>query len=183
MRPDTLAPWCGLACTLLAACGSRSAGSTFGAEGGATGGEDAGAADGGDDGADLDAPDWGTWCSGPLPDAGFSSLADLPAATLCAESVGNDLSVSKLPCQGYLLASMSTGVDCGVWWLFEASTGALVAAGDGCNTLSCSGAVPGFRVPYQCFVNGGWGPDVSLCPDGGPDSSAIADAPVEAPPD
>ena len=124
-----------------------------------------------------DAPDWSTFCTGPLPDAGFSSLADLPIARLCAASFDDEVSESKPSCQGWRLVSAASGVDCGGWWLFDDATGALAAVGGGCNTdLACTGAVPGFQFPYQCFVNSGWTPTVDLCPDASPGDGGIADA-------
>jgi hypothetical protein len=112
-------------------------------------------------------------CTGPLADAGFSSLADLPIAELCAANSaqsGSGLVEGTMPCGGTIMVSAGNGVDCYTWWLFDSTTGTLEASGGGCNTgLSCSGAAPGFSFPNQCF-NGFntqfWGARRELCPDG-----------------
>jgi hypothetical protein len=113
-------------------------------------------------------------CAGPLPYAGFSSLADLPVAQLCAQSAdasdspGGLVFESPTPCDGLIWVSSATGIDCSAFWLFDASTGALQAAGSTCNAefIGCS-SVPGFMFPNQCFpLHGTWpGALKSLCPD------------------
>ena len=123
--------------------------------------------------AGVDSPDGSIICSGPLPDAGFFSLASLPVAQLCAQSgaggYGAGILVESMVCQGSIIVSSPTATDCGLFWLFDATTGALQAIGGGCNGgLACSGAATGFDFPSQCWS--GW-PSAAggeeLCPDGG----------------
>jgi hypothetical protein len=116
-------------------------------------------------------------CSGPLQDAGFSSLADLPLAQLCAQSAtasdspGGLVLQSPAPCAGLIWVSSATGIDCSEFWLFDATTGALQASGNTCNAsyYACLGSVPGFTFPNQCIVpNHGWiGNGKEQCPDAG----------------
>lgn len=173
---------CGLVCASLAACGGgHGANQANGGADGTTGGSPD-AASASDEGGGS-GPDGGPWCPGPLPDAGFSSLADLPIASLCRGSYVNGLSESKRPCQGSIVVSISEGVDCGGWWLFDAKTGALEAVGGGCaggTGPGCTGAVAGLQFPYQCFLNGGWPESVELCSDAGADAGSIADAAADA---
>lgn len=112
-------------------------------------------------------------CSGPLADSGFSTLAELPVAELCTDSVksGSGLVLEGMTsCAGTIMVSEGMGTDCGSWWLFESTTGALKASGGGCNTgLTCTGAAPGFSFPNQCFngfLTQFWGETQELCPDG-----------------
>jgi hypothetical protein len=121
------------------------------------------------------AGDAGTVCTGPLVDGGFSSLSNLPVAGLCAGSgaagYGAGLVLeSRSSCQGSIVVYSATGVDCGSFWLFDATTGALQAAGGECNGYDmywCDEAIPGFRFPSQCFPpSSGWASSWSeLCPD------------------
>ena len=165
-----------LGALFVAACGDPLTGTALHggtkAEGGA--GSDA-ALDAG-----VDSPDGSITCSGPLPDAGFSSLADLPVAQLCAQSgvggYGAGIVVESMACQGSIIVSSPTATDCGSFWLFDATTGALQAAGGGCNGgLACSGAATGFDFPSQCWST--W-PSASggeeLCPDGGSEAGSDA---------
>ncbi len=185
---------------LLLACGSGGASPARDGGGGVDasveGGPDDGAAgpdapdgadgaDGADGGTLADAPPGDGYghvvCSGPLPDAGFSSLADLPIARLCGGAYGDLYESSPPPCQGLVLVTVATGVDTGDYWLFDATTGALVATGEGVDgTISCAGAVPGFQFPDPCFDNGGWdGPGIDLCDDAAADAAA-GDAATDA---
>jgi hypothetical protein len=71
------------------------------------------------------------------------------------------------------------GVDCLAFWLFDATTGALVALGDGCNEFRCTEAAPGFQFPLACFPgnpNGIDGTYQNLCLllDAGPIGDAAA---------
>lgn len=97
------------------------------------------------------------WCKGSVRDAGFSSLSQFPFAAYCAGPYPNTVFEATTSCQGTLIVGAADGSDCGLWWLFDATTGALEATGGGCNGgWSCGGAAPGFKFPYQCFINGGW---------------------------
>jgi len=160
-----------IACILVAACDAGSGASNGSLFGTPPGVEDASPVDG------QHGPDGGPWCPGPLGDAGFSSLSELPLESLCAQSAasgGGGVGESTIACQGFTLVVVSLGVEgCGSWWLFDA-TGALVAQGGGCigDGPGCRAAVPGLQLPYQCFVNGGWPQKVSLCPDAGVDAGA-----------
>ena len=126
----------------------------------------------------ADDADGGVQCSSPLANPGFSSLAELPIAQLCAQSwMGLRNLVELAPCQGIIEVDNETGTDCGELWLFDAATGALVAAGNQCNgSVSCT-AAPGFRFPTGC-TGTGW---TNLCPDsgsgdgGGPDVDAAGE--------
>jgi hypothetical protein len=117
--------------------------------------------------------DGGVVCTGPLADAGFSSLANLPIAELCADSTrsGSGLVLEgTASCGGTTMISEGTGTDSYVWWLFESTTGALKASGEGSDTsLSSSSAAPGFSYPNECFngfLTNPWAPNRELCPDG-----------------
>ena len=102
-------------------------------------------------------------CTAPLPDAGFSTLAELPVAQLCAQSNG-DLMQFGPPCQGSILVALPTNP--GQWWLFNASTGQLEATGGGDDGFVwCNGGISGFQLPYQCWWNGGWPQQTDLCTD------------------
>ncbi len=174
---------------LLSGCGSSTS-TTPGRDAGLDGGPidgttvDTGDLDGGSpaDGAGM------VVCTGPLQDAGFSTLAELPIASMCAASASisgyGSGSVTKgtEACQGTIIVHEQEGVDCEGFWLFSAATGALLATGGGCDiVLGCSGAVAGLQFPIQCFDNGGWFPYVELCPDGGAVEGGIADASVDSP--
>jgi hypothetical protein len=116
-------------------------------------------------------------CTSPLPDAGFTSFAELPLAALCASARGQVFE-GEPPCQGSIVVFVSGGIDCSGFYLFDADTGALEATGGGCNgTEVCGGGVAGFQFPYQCFYNGGWPQETNLCADGGNDA-ATTDAPT-----
>lgn len=159
---------------VLAACsgGGNQGGAGHDAAAGVT--ADSGAPSTGED----NEPDGAPWCPGPLADAGFSSLTDFPAASLCAGQDVNDVWESTLACQSFTLVGLSVGIDSGVWWLFD-SQGDLVAEGDGGAGVTgpgCTGAVAGLRFPYQCFLNDGWPQKASLCPDAGRDAAASGDA-------
>ena len=111
--------------------------------------------------------DAGTTCSGPLGDAGFSSLAELPIAAICASSpqiMGDSL--LEFSCGSWTLVVQSTGSDCENFWLFDATTGALEALGEGCEEVPCTGAAPGFQFPSECSLTGrleGPSPPLNLC--------------------
>lgn len=115
-------------------------------------------------------------CPGALPDAGFTSLDDLPVAQLCAESGAGGYGAGVVeetttPCDGSILVQSPMETDCGAFWLFDATTHALQAIGGQCNgSYGCSGAVPGFRFPSECFEpSWQWGSSgIELCPDAGP---------------
>ncbi len=155
-------------------------------------GDDAGRSSDADDGSDesfapvvLDTgADWSSWiptCTQPLPDAGFTSLADLPLASLCAASYNGQVVEGTPPCQGSIAVFTTSGVDCGGFFLFDATTGALQAVGSGCDgfeAFSCTGGISGFVYPYQCFDYGGWPQRTNLCPDGGADAG-VTDATSE----
>ncbi len=166
-----------LVALLVAGCGSGGASPSPDA-GTSADSSAGGGADGGSDGASTDGPvsdaSLHVVCAGPLPDAGFSSLADLPVARLCGGAYGDLIESSPPPCQGLVLVTVPTSADSGDYWLFDAATGALVATGSGDNgTLSCSGAAPGFQFPEACFEIGGWsGPGIDLCTDGAADAAA-----------
>ncbi len=123
-------------------------------------------------------------CVGPLGDAGFTSLADFPVATLCA-STGGMVVEGSPPCQGSILVSVpdSPGSgDLGEWWLFDAATGALEASGTNTNGLiACGGGATGFVYPYQCFEYGGWPQKTSLCTDAGSADAAVGDSSADGP--
>ena len=153
------------ACLSLVGCQSASQGSTF----------DSGlAADAALDGPPHDA--FAITCNGVLVDAGFSSLTDFPVASVCTQAYS--VIESPTPCQGSVLVEAATGIDCGSFWLFDASTGALEAQGGSCNNdYSCTAAVPGFVFPSACFDPASWGwsgPIEHLCPDAGADAGADA---------
>jgi hypothetical protein len=174
--------WAGLfAGALIAACGGGSGDgqSDAGAlqEGGSTPQDDGGVGADATINSQPDAgaspidgqhgPDGGLWCPGTLVDAGFSSLADLPIAQMCASASYHQVVESTLPCQGYNIVEVSDPLSsCAPWWLFDA-TGALVATGSRCGASvpGCSAAVPGLSFPYQCFINGGWLQVVGVCTD------------------
>jgi len=132
-------------------------------------------------------PDSGFVCSGSL-DAGFSTLADLPIATLCSQSVPNGGSVVELQCGSWTLVQQGFGGDCSLFWLF-ATSGALVATGNGCNTTaSCTGAAPGFEYPSECIPTTVTEQQQELCAqDGGvgdsSDEATVPDAASDAPGD
>jgi hypothetical protein len=101
--------------------------------------------------------------------------------SLCGSTDGypNAPSESKQPCLGSILVTIAQGVDCGRWWLFNATTGDLEAVGGSCAGTTdpgCTGALSGFSFPYQCFQDNGWSQWVELCPDASADASTITDA-------
>ena len=72
---------------------------------------------------------------------------------------------------------MTTGVDCGEWWLFDAASGALKAYGAVCgatNALGCLGAAPGIQLPTACFFAGSLDAE-TLCANAGMFSDAAID--------
>lgn len=129
-----------------------------------------GGADGGADATSVD-------CSSPLASPGFSSLADLPVAQLCAQSwMGLRNVIESAPCQGTIEVDDETGGDCSEFWLFDATTGALVATGSVCTgPISCT-AAPGFQFPTGCTATG-W---TNLCTDAGTGDGAVPDAQTDA---
>jgi hypothetical protein len=131
--------------------------------------------------AGIDSSDGTVTCSGPLGDAGFSSFADLPVAELCSQSAAGGYGagiVEESPaCQGSTFVWSPTETDCGLFWVFDATTGALQAVGGGCNGgLGCSGAATGFDFPNQCLSD--WATSLQggkeLCPDAGGDGGPEA---------
>jgi hypothetical protein len=130
--------------------------------------------------ASPDSSEGGETCPAGLPDAGFTTLADLPIAKLCAESAmaygGSYESVRESvpgagnPCQSsnLVIVLVDAGPDCGEFMLFDATTGALQAVGAECNgEPTCNGAVPGFSFPSQCFGPWAWIEQRDYCADGG----------------
>jgi len=129
-----------------------------------------------------DVADAGITCTGSLPDAGFSSLADFPIAQICAqaeESFGYvSMQEATVPCDGSILVRLEEGADSDSFWIFDASTGALLALGGGADiTELCTGSVPGFHYPNGCW-QGAFAEGPELCPaarDGGGIVEASAD--------
>ena len=117
-----------------------------------------------------------TECPTGLADAGFTSLADFPLASICAASAmggGNGVFETTDACDGSILVQSAMGIDSGDFWLFDASTGALQAQGDGSNgDYTCTGVSAGFRFPAECFnhANWGWAGQRQICPDPGADT-------------
>jgi len=135
----------------------------------ATRSDDGGAATGDDAGPDAsDASDAGVVCTGPLADAGFSSLSDMPVASLCAQSAEATLAAPRLfesqPCDGFVAVFQGLGVDCSALWVFDAATGALQATGQGCDRFpACNGAASGFTFPNECIDSAAWSHSINLC--------------------
>jgi hypothetical protein len=128
--------------------------------------------------------DAGTTCLGPLGDAGFSSLIELPVAALCASSaqvMGDEM--LEWSCGSWTLVVRGTGPDCGTFWLFDATTGALEALGQGCEGFVCTGAAPGFQFPSECAPGTVEGPPppINLCAIN--DAGADVEAGPQAVPD
>jgi hypothetical protein len=132
---------------------------------------------------DISSDEGGVACTGPLRDAGFSSLANLPVAQLCAQAgeggFGQGLLFESTPCQGLILVELlPEGPDCGALWVFDARTGELQGAGFECDIFAqgygCSGGIPGFRFPDACnpLVDGGWQLTKQLCPLAGADAGS-----------
>jgi hypothetical protein len=166
---------------IAVACGSSPTSATGPSDGGLdvtteSGSNSDATADSLADGTDLDAS---VECSSPLSNPGFSSLADLPIAQLCAQSwMGLRNLIESAPCQGIIEVDDETGTDCSEFWLFDATTGALVATGSVCTgPISCT-AAPGFQFPTGTGCQGmGW---THLCPDAGTGDGAVPDAQADA---
>jgi hypothetical protein len=85
-------------------------------------------------------------CTSPLGDAGFSSLAELPIAAICAASYSG---VAEFSCEGWTVVT-GAEADCTSIWLFDATTGALEALSDYVcedGEFACAAATPGFLFP------------------------------------
>jgi hypothetical protein len=160
----------------LAACSRADEGTDSGAFANDAATADGGQVSDGTSSADynpyINAPDGGPWCSSPIGDAGFSTLAEVPVAELCQYSNVPNLNVaayeSAFPCQGFMAVwAVNSSADYSdvLWWLFDATTGELRAFGE---NGTCAGAVPGFQAPWQCFVYRGWPEATNLCGDAGP---------------
>lgn len=112
-------------------------------------------------------------CSTPLAtDSGVKSLDDVSAA-LCVRG-GSGAIRWNGTCGGVIVVVQGSGVDCAKYWLFDATTMALRATGQACNVMTpvCTGSVPGFQFPTQCF--GGNFPSgiTQLCPSNSSDGGA-----------
>jgi hypothetical protein len=130
---------------------------------------------GGYDDASGGGSDGSSSCLGPLGDAGFSTVPELPLASLCTEYLAH--SVTSQQCGSWTIVRQ-VSTDCDSFWLFDTATGALQAIGAGCvGADECTGAVPGFQYPNECLPVNLSGPEQQLCttPDaGGPDAAADA---------
>jgi hypothetical protein len=90
-------------------------------------------------------------CPGPIDDAGFASLAELPISALCASGSGRLLRWTT-PCDGSIAVVQPQGSDCLDVWLFDATTQTLQATASGCDLhAACTGSVAGFDFPTACF--------------------------------
>ena len=90
-------------------------------------------------------------CPGPIDDAGFASLADLPVSALCASGNGRLLQWTT-PCEGSIAVLQPDGADCLDVWLFDATTHELQATASGCDLrVTCTGGITGFGFPTACF--------------------------------
>ena len=89
-------------------------------------------------------------CTSPLRDAGFSSLAVLPLAAICQGDPAYH-HVVESSCGSWTLVSAGEA-DCNTFFLFDATTGALVALSNNwCEdeALTCTAAAPGFQFPSE----------------------------------
>ncbi len=121
-------------------------------------------------------------CRSPLPDGG-PTLAQLTSPQACQQLQGEILQRAPA-CDGTVLFLEVEG-DCTAFWVFDATSGALLEAGGECNTgpEACTSAT-GFDYPARCWPSeaGAW---TTLCPPGGADAAsdatgeATADAPME----
>jgi hypothetical protein len=85
--------------------------------------------------------------------------------------------LTTIPCDGLLIAAVGDGIDCTEYFFFDATTRALVAAGQwGSCGSQCGATTAGFQWPSACTPSPleGQGRDlpdasapVPLCPDGG----------------
>jgi hypothetical protein len=133
------------------------------------------ASDGGADATSMDSrPDVDpASCKGPISaDAGVTSLDDLPLAALCATATPEVVRWNE-PCEGSIVVAKDHNGDCQSLWLFDPTTKLLQATADGCLTgLACTGSVPGFVFPSQCFRDTFRPPNTPLCAGVRPDGSA-----------
>jgi hypothetical protein len=86
-------------------------------------------------------------CPTPLFSGGVTTPESLPLASMCA--AGDR--VSEGTCGGSLWVVSGTGVDCASFWVFDPTSRQLVATAQGCNSVRCTSAVPGFRFPEGCI--------------------------------
>jgi hypothetical protein len=114
-------------------------------------------------------------CRPLVVDGGAFTLDQAPEA-LCVRGLPGAIRWNG-SCAGSIVVVQSTGADCAGYWLFNEATGALQATGTACNvsTPFCTGVIPGFVFPQECF--GGAFPTgvTQLCPanqsDGGTDAT------------
>jgi hypothetical protein len=114
-------------------------------------------------------PSDGVNCATTLDDAGFSSLADLPLADLCARVAGMDNGslTESTPCTGFKTVVLDDASDCSYFWLFDATSGLLVADGGGCDIYSSCNARPGVRFAMLCTSPPPPGTATDLCASSG----------------
>jgi hypothetical protein len=142
---------------------------------------EAGVADVADDSREA-----GGVCSPSLAGASVSHLSPLWIAQLCASNGGGkpgSESVVELRCGSSILITEGA-IDCGSFWYFDATTGALQAYGGGCVNVSQSCySMPGFRAPTSCSK-----PACDICScgvglDAGDDGQVSEEGATDAPAD
>jgi hypothetical protein len=111
-------------------------------------------------------------CTTPLGDAGFSTLAELPVAQICARLGSGQTLMKSDPCQGWVWVTETDGVDCASDWVFDPS-GNLQVFDTGCDVIRCT-MNPGAQPPKDFCSDqrlGEW----NLCPAAAADAGANQD--------